>query len=68
LFPAPLRFTGIGLAFNIADIFEGLTPAAAIYFLHSTNSQNVYFWSVIVCCLISLLSYSTIKSEILNKR
>jgi MHS family proline/betaine transporter-like MFS transporter len=61
LFPASLRFTGTALTFNIADSFEGLTPVAAFYILHVSGSQNTYFWVLIICALISLGTYLTIK-------
>lgn len=63
LFPSPLRFTGIALTFNIADIFEGFTPAAALYLLHATENQNYFFWILIICSIISLAFYSTIKEK-----
>ena len=63
LFPAPLRFTGIGLTFNIADSLEGFTPAAALYLMHMSVTQTSYFWISIICALISLGTYLTIKHE-----
>ncbi len=63
LFPAQLRFTGIGLAFNISDSLEGLAPLVALCLLNFSENQVLYFWIVIICTLISLGSYLTIKEK-----
>ncbi|MGB7978549.1 MAG: MFS transporter [Chlamydiales bacterium] len=63
LFPTPLRFSGIGLTFNIADSLEGLTPATALYLLHVTESQTSYFWILLICSFISLGSYLMIQNH-----
>lgn len=61
LFPASIRFTGVGLTFNIADIFEGISPVIGFYFAQSYKNSLVYYWIFIVCALISFYSYLKIK-------
>ncbi|MBI3258989.1 MAG: MFS transporter [Ignavibacteriae bacterium] len=62
LFPAPVRFTGVGLTFNLADGFiGGFTPAIAILLTHYTNNQGAFCWFILTCAIISLVSYFKIK-------
>lgn len=62
LFPAPVRFTGVGLAFNLADGFVGgFTPAIAILLTRYTDSQAGFCWFILLCTIISLISYFKIK-------
>jgi MFS family permease len=63
LFPDSLRFTGTALTFNVADSFEGLTPVAALYLLNISESPGSYFWILLICALISLGTYLTIKEK-----
>lgn len=62
LFPAPIRFTGVGLAFNLADGFiGGFTPAIAILLTRYANNQAAFCWFILACAVISLISYFKIK-------
>lgn len=62
LYPAPVRFTGAGLAFNLADgIIGGFTPAIAILLTHYMNNKASFCWFILVCAIISLFSYLKIK-------
>jgi MHS family proline/betaine transporter-like MFS transporter len=58
LFPVPVRFTGVGLSFNLADgIVGGFTPAIALFLLQYTNNQAAFCWFILACAIISLISY-----------
>ena len=60
LFPPQVRFTGVGVAVNLADgIIGGFTPAIALLLLHLTGSQTSFCWYILICALISLISYTT---------
>lgn len=62
LFAAPVRFTGVGLSFNLADgIIGGFTPAIAILLTHYANNQAAFCWFIFACAIISLVSYFRIK-------
>jgi MFS transporter, MHS family, proline/betaine transporter len=62
LFPAHIRFTGVGLSFNLADGFiGGFTPAIAILLRHFTNNQAAFCWFILACAIVSLISYFKIK-------
>ena len=62
LFAAPVRFTGVGLAFNLADgIIGGFTPAIAILLAYDSNNQAEFCWFILICAIISLFSYFKIK-------
>jgi len=62
LFSAPVRFTGVGLAFNLADgIIGGFTPAIAIFLTQYMNHQAAFCWFILICAIISLISYFKIK-------
>ncbi|MCP5469714.1 MAG: MFS transporter [Chlamydiales bacterium] len=61
LFEAPVRFTGAGLAFNLADGFiGGFTPAIAIFLVSYLNNQAAFSWFILACTLISLFAYCKI--------
>lgn len=63
LFPTPLRFTGIALTYNLADSIGSITPVAALYLLQHSGNQQVYFWILIACSTVSLMSYLSIKTR-----
>lgn len=62
LFPTQLRFTGLALTYNLADSIGSITPVAALYLLRFSESQILYFWVFVICSIISLMSYLTIKN------
>lgn len=58
LFPAPIRFTAVGVSFNLADgIVGGFSPAIALFLLRITNDQAAFCWFILLCAAISLVSY-----------
>ena len=62
LFRAQIRFTGVGLTFNLADGFiGGFTPAIGILLTRYTNNQAAFCWFILACAIISLISYFRIK-------
>lgn len=64
LFPTYLRFTGVGLSYNLADsVLGGFTPVVALYLLPLTGREAAYFWIMEICALISLGAFLTIKDK-----
>ena len=64
LFKTSLRFTGIGLAFNIVDgLLGGFTPVVALMLLKYTNSQASFCRFIFLCTLISFFAYLFIDKE-----
>lgn len=64
LFPTPVRYTCVGISYNLVDgIIGGFSPALALYFLSRTQSEAVCYWMVFVSALISLFAFFKIKEE-----
>ncbi len=62
LFIAPVRFTGVGIAFNLADgVIGGFTPAIAITLALYTKIPSNFLIFVFLCSLISLIAYFKIR-------
>jgi MHS family proline/betaine transporter-like MFS transporter len=62
LFSARVRYTGTSLAFNLADgLAGGFTPAIALLLFQITSNPASFCWYILVCSLISLISYFKIK-------
>jgi MFS transporter, MHS family, proline/betaine transporter len=62
LFSTRIRYTGVGLAWNIADgIFGSFTPAIALVLLKYTANEATFCWYILVCAMVSLVSYFSIK-------
>ncbi len=62
LFTTTCRFTCVGVSLNLADgIIGGFTPAIALMLFHMTGNQAAFCWYILVCALISLVSYFYIK-------
>lgn len=62
LFPSRVRYTGVGLSFNLADgILGGFTPVIALLLLEYTGNQGAFCWFILACALVSLVSYFKIK-------
>lgn len=61
-FSTSMRFLGVGLTFNIADgIIGGFTPAISLFLINFMHNQAAFIWYILICSLISLFSYFTIK-------
>ncbi len=57
LFPARVRYTGIGLSFNITDgIIGGFTPAISLYLLQRTGNQADFCWYILGTAIVSLIA------------
>lgn len=62
LFPTNVRFTGVALSFNIADgIIGGFTPAIGLFLFRQTGSQAAFLWFILLCGIVSLISFLRIK-------
>jgi MHS family proline/betaine transporter-like MFS transporter len=62
LFTTSVRFTCVGMSFNLADgIIGGFTPAIALFLFHLTGSQAGFCWFILLCSIVSLISYFKIK-------
>ncbi|MES2273154.1 MAG: hypothetical protein V4487_03060, partial [Chlamydiota bacterium] len=62
LYPTPVRFTCVGLSFNLADgIIGGFTPAIALYLLRYSANQAAFCLFILLCAIVSLFSYWKIK-------
>jgi MHS family proline/betaine transporter-like MFS transporter len=62
LFTTSVRFTCVGMSFNLADgIVGGFTPAIALFLFHLTGSQAGFCWFILLCSIVSLISYFKIK-------
>jgi MHS family proline/betaine transporter-like MFS transporter len=62
LFPTHVRFTCVGLSFNLVDaIVGGFTPAIVLYLLHFTGNQASFCWWLLLCSLASLIAFSMMK-------
>lgn len=58
LFPTYVRFTGVSLVHNAAmAIFGGAVPMLMAYLVHVTHDLTSPSWVLIICCLISLISF-----------
>jgi len=64
LFPAHVRFTCVGLSFNLVDaIIGGFTPFMVMQLLHSTGSRCSFSYVLIFCAMLSLSSYIFMKNR-----
>lgn len=62
LFPNRVRYSCIGLSFNLCDtIVGGLTPIVSLYFVRSSENATSFMLIVVIAALISLTAFSCIK-------
>ena len=67
LFPAKIRFTGIGLSFNLADgIIGGFTPAISLALLKWTGNQSAFCWYILGTGIVSLIAVMCIGKKVLS--
>ncbi len=46
------------MSFNLADgIVGAFSPAIALFLLRVTNSQAGFCWFILICAVVSLVSY-----------
>jgi MHS family proline/betaine transporter-like MFS transporter len=65
LFPAKIRYTGIGLSYNIAAaLFGGTFPLIATYLIKQTGMLTIPAVAIIICALISLFTLKYYKDPI----
>ena len=64
LFPVQVRYTGVGLTFNLADgIIGGLTPAIALALFQWTGNQSAFCWYIFATAVISLIAIILINDK-----
>jgi len=64
LFPTTVRYTCVGISYNIVDgILGGFSPVIVLYFLNKSGSQASCYWILLICALISLVSYFYIDEQ-----
>lgn len=69
LFPASVRFTGLGISMNLADgIIGGFAPAIALIMVNYRHHEWAFNWYVLCCGLISLCAYIFFMSKSSLKR
>ncbi|HSX13190.1 MAG TPA: MFS transporter [Chlamydiales bacterium] len=62
LFPTHVRYTCVGLSFNIADgVIGGLTSLTAFYLINVQKNFSLFTWLVLASCLVSVASCAKIK-------
>jgi MHS family proline/betaine transporter-like MFS transporter len=64
LFPTRVRYTCVGLSFNIVDgVVGGLSPVIGLYLVHYTGNPGSFCWVLLICALISLYAYLKLKRK-----
>lgn len=62
LFPTRIRYTCVGLSFNIGDgVIGGLSSLFILYFISIENIFTFFTWTAAVSCIISIASCLKIK-------
>lgn len=58
LFPTPVRYTGIGLSYNLANaLMGGTAPLASLYLIKLTGSNLTPTYYFILLGLVSLIPF-----------
>ena len=64
LFSTPIRFTCVGISYNIVDgIIGGFSPAIVLYLINRTGSQTYFYLSLLATALISLFAFFMIQEN-----
>ncbi|MBI5274310.1 MAG: MFS transporter [Chlamydiales bacterium] len=64
LFPTYVRFTCVGVSFNMVDaVIGGFTPVIALYLLNITGKDASFCWFLMICALLSLCGYLMMKKK-----
>ncbi|MEN9344012.1 MAG: hypothetical protein RLZZ453_799 [Chlamydiota bacterium] len=64
LFPVPIRFTGVGISFNLVDgILGSLITMISLYLMHSYDSLLPSCFILFGCALISLFALFVLKND-----
>lgn len=63
-FVTRVRFTCVGLSFNLADaIIGGFTPVAALYLLNKTENEASFCWFLTFFAVVSLVAFALMKER-----
>lgn len=58
LFPTSVRFTCVGMSFNLADgIIGGFTPAISLILVQMTGNPSAFCWFILLCSIVSGVFY-----------
>ncbi len=64
LFPTYVRFTCVGVSFNVADaIIGGFTPSLSLILLNYTGKEGSFCWVLFICGILSMISYYFMKGR-----
>lgn len=64
IFRPKIRYTAVGLAFNFADgIIGGFSPAIAQLMYEFSGNQGAFCWYVLICSVVSIISYFMIREH-----
>lgn len=64
LFPIRVRFTCVGLSYNLVDaLIGGFTPVIALYLLNLTGKEASFTWILLGGALLSLSGYLMMKEK-----
>ncbi len=64
IFHPKVRYTGVGLAFNLAGSFiGGLSPAIALLMVEDFKNPGAFCWYVLVWAIVSIISYLKIRDK-----
>ena len=68
IFKPKVRYTSVGVAFNLADaIVGGFSPAIALLLYNFTNDIGSFSWYVLMVCLISVFAILRLKEPAVKK-
>lgn len=64
IFPITVRYTCVGLSFNLCDsIIGGITPILTFYLLEHTGNIASFFVVICIAAIISLVAIALVKKE-----
>lgn len=68
LFPAEIRALGVGLPYGVTvSVFGGSAEYVALWF-KSQGQESGFYWYVVGCILVSLLTYWRMGEPLTNSR
>ncbi len=68
IFKPKVRYTSVGLAFNIADGFIGaMGPAIALFLMEISEDKGAFCWYVLCFSLISIIAFFKIREPDIKK-
>jgi MHS family proline/betaine transporter-like MFS transporter len=64
LFPTPVRFTCVGLSYNLVDgIIGGFSPVLALWMYHKTDSLLSFYWILFISGVLSLGAFCSLRER-----